>query len=66
MQGLEVTHVHLFFLFSHEGVKYPCALVHWFLCVGDQWDNTGMWTVEPGMSDDSKTVVFIIHLDTIV
>jgi hypothetical protein len=32
MQGLEVTRVHLFFSFSHEGVKYPCALVHWFAC----------------------------------
>jgi hypothetical protein len=25
-----------------------------------------MWTVKPDMSDDSKTVVFIIHLNTIV
>jgi hypothetical protein len=35
MQGLEVAHVRLFFSFSYEGVKYPCALVHWFSCVGD-------------------------------
>jgi hypothetical protein len=35
MQGLEVAHVHLFFLFSHEGIKYPCALVHCFSHVGD-------------------------------
>jgi hypothetical protein len=34
--------------------------------VGDQWDNTAMWTVEPDMSDDGKTIVFIIHLDTSV
>jgi hypothetical protein len=25
-----------------------------------------MWTVEPDISDDGETVVFIIHLDTIV
>jgi hypothetical protein len=58
--------VRLFFSFSYEGVKYPCALVHWFSCVGDWWDNTGMWIVKPDMSDDGETVVFIIHLDTIV
>jgi hypothetical protein len=66
MQGLEVARMHLFFLFSHEGVKYPCALVHWFPRVGDRWDNTGMWTVKLDMSDDGETVVFIIHLGTVV
>ncbi|KAF8220423.1 hypothetical protein L208DRAFT_1333805, partial [Tricholoma matsutake] len=35
MQGLEVAHMCLFFLFSHEGVEYPYALIHWFSCVGD-------------------------------
>ena len=66
MQDLEVTCVHLFFLFSHEGVEYPCALIHWFSHVGDQQGNTGMWIVELDMSDDGKTIVSIIHLDTIV
>ncbi|KAF8224092.1 hypothetical protein L208DRAFT_1122004, partial [Tricholoma matsutake] len=56
MQGLEVTCVHLFFSFSHEGVEYPCAIIHWFSCVG-----------ELDMSDDGETIqVSIIHLDTIV
>ena len=27
---LEVAHAHLFLSFVHEGVKYPCVLVHWF------------------------------------
>jgi len=34
------------FSFSHNGVEYPCALVHWFSCVGDSPDDhTGMWVV---------------------
>ncbi|KAH9014907.1 hypothetical protein EDB83DRAFT_2508639 [Lactarius deliciosus] len=63
MRGLDVAHVQLFFLFTHEGVEYPCALVHWFLHVGDLLDEqTGMWVVEP----DHKSHVSIIHLDGIV
>ncbi|KAH9044390.1 hypothetical protein EDB85DRAFT_2070585 [Lactarius pseudohatsudake] len=46
-----------------RGVEYPCALVHWFSCVGDSPDEqTGMWVVEP----DHKSHVSIIHLDGIV
>lgn len=67
MRGLEVARVRLFFSFSHDGVKYPCALVHWFSRVGDLPDErTGMWLVEPDILDDSKPFASIIHLDTIV
>lgn len=66
MRGLEVACVCLFFSFFHEGVKYPCALVHWFSRVGDRGENTGMWIVEPDVSDDGKAVVAIIHLDAVV
>jgi hypothetical protein len=67
MRGLEVARVRLFFSFSHGGVKYPCALVHWFSRVGDLPDDrTGMWIVEPDTFDDSEPFTSIIHLDTIV
>jgi len=67
MQGLEVARVRLFFSFSHDGVEYPCALVHWFSRVGDLPDNcTGMWVVEPDTCDDGRPFTSIIHLDTIV
>ena len=39
--GLEVSRAHLLFSFTHNGVKYPCALVPWFSHVGDMpsdWD----------------------------
>jgi hypothetical protein len=67
MRGLEVARVRLFFSFSHEGVKYPCALVHWFSHVGDlPDDHTGMWVVEPDTSGDGEPLTTIIHFDTIV
>jgi hypothetical protein len=66
MQGLEVAHVQLFFSF-HDNVKYPCALVQWFLCVGDSPDDcTGMWVVEPNTLDNGEPFTSIIHLDTTV
>jgi len=64
MRGLNVARVRLFFSFSHDGVKYSCALVHWFSRVGDSPDDhTGMWVVHP---DDAGSPPSIIDLDTIV
>ncbi|KAF8462345.1 hypothetical protein JB92DRAFT_3136774 [Gautieria morchelliformis] len=70
MRGLDIARVRLFFSFSHDGVQYPCALVHWFSRLGDSPnDNTGLWIVEPDTSDDDGAtlrVTSIVHLDTIV
>ena len=67
MRGLEIARVQLFFSFSHEGVEYHCALVHWFSRVGDSPDDwTGMWIVEPDALDDGKPFMSIIDLDTVV
>jgi hypothetical protein len=69
MRGLDVARVRLFFSFTHEGVKYPCALVHWFARVGDsQNDNTGMWVVDEldASNEDGEPPATILHLDTIV
>ena len=64
MWGLNITRVRLLFSFSHKGIEYPCALMHWFSCMGNSPDDhTGMWVVQP---DDNKTSTSIIHLDTIV
>jgi hypothetical protein len=64
MRAVNVARVRLFFSFSNDGVEYPCALVHWFSCVGDSPDeHTGMWIVQP---DDDECPPSIIHLDTIV
>ena len=67
MDGLEIAHVHLFFSFTFQGVKYPCALVHWFSHVGQSADpGMGMWTVEPDVMDDGAPLAAVIHLDTII
>ncbi|KAF8267178.1 hypothetical protein EI94DRAFT_1701204 [Lactarius quietus] len=67
MHGLSVAHVRLFFSFTHGGVQYPCALVHWLSRMGDSSDeNTGMWVVEEMDDDGDECPVAILHLDTIV
>jgi hypothetical protein len=67
MRGLDIARTRLFFSFSHNGIKYPCALVDWFSRVGDvPNDNTGMWVVEPSILDDGTKFTSIIHLDTVV
>jgi hypothetical protein len=64
MGGLDIAHVQLFFLFSHDGVYYSCALVCWFTCMADSPDDcTGMWVVEP---DDEEHPFSIIHLNSVV
>ena len=65
--GLGVTCMLLFFLFSHNGIKYPCALVHWFSCTSElPNENTGMWVVKSDLGNDGMKHVSIIHLDTVV
>jgi hypothetical protein len=64
--GLASVQVFLFLSFNSLGVSYPCALVKWFVVVGDApCHDTGMWVVEPKMEDDIQ-VTSIIHIDSIV
>ena len=62
MWGLDVCHVCLFFLFTHDDVKYPCVLIDWYGHITDSPDeDTGMWIVKP-IPDNSA----IIHLNSIL
>jgi hypothetical protein len=66
-KGLLVARVYLFFSFVHDGVYYPCALVHWFSTVGDTPDDeTNMWVVEPDYLAGRKRFLAVIHLDCIL
>ncbi|KAH9916928.1 uncharacterized protein B0H18DRAFT_1087215 [Fomitopsis serialis] len=66
MGGMIVARVLAFLSFSHNEIKYPCALVHWLLPVGDAPDSTtGMWILEPEVFDGERTVG-LIHTDCIV
>ncbi|KAH9170690.1 hypothetical protein EDB89DRAFT_1907533 [Lactarius sanguifluus] len=66
MHGMLVARVLLFFSFSFRDQHYPCALVHWFIPVGDEPDHeTGIWVVRPEFKGNRRSLS-IIHLDCIV
>jgi hypothetical protein len=66
MRGLDVVRVLIFFLFQFKGITYPCAFVCLFSTIGEEHDeDTGMWMVEPEMTDDGLPEVSVIHLDCI-
>ena len=48
-------------------VEYPCALVAWYSVVGDApCPDTGLWIVEPDISEDGERVMDVIHVDAIL
>ena len=59
-------HKFSFFLsFTSHHIPYPCALVQWFVIVGDApCSDTGMWIVRPKMENDSTQATSIIHVDS--
>ncbi|OSX55713.1 hypothetical protein POSPLADRAFT_1117085, partial [Postia placenta MAD-698-R-SB12] len=60
-RGLLAARVRLFFSFTYEQVKYPCALVEWFSPVSQEPDDdTGMWIVEPDFDEDGRRSVSVI------
>lgn len=66
-RGLHVVQVRLFFSFKHNRKTYPCALIQWFVPIGDHpCEDTGMWMVEPDLDSDGQRVTAIVHLETVV
>ena len=66
MKGLLVARVYLFFRFSHHGIDYPCALVHWYSTSDELDASTGLWVVQPESTRQRVRHMGVIHLDTIV
>lgn len=67
MRGLDVVRILRFFSLNFRGVTYPCALVRWFSLVSDERDeDTGMWMVQPAVTDDGLPDISVIHLDCVV
>lgn len=65
MGEMLVGRVKAFLAFSHETIRYPCALVEWFIPQGNAPDPlTGMWIVKPELRGGAKTIA-IVHLDCI-
>ena len=51
----------------HRHIPYPCALVQWFVIVGDApCSDTGMWIVKFKMEDDGTQATSIIHVNSII
>ena len=70
-KGLYLAQVVLLFSFEFRSIHYPCALVKWFIQVGDEpCPVTGMWRVQPehhdNDQDESSRVVSVIHLESIL
>ncbi|KAK0474076.1 hypothetical protein IW261DRAFT_1341846 [Armillaria novae-zelandiae] len=67
-RGMSVVRILLFFSFMHDGIEYPCALVHWFKKHGQQPDvMTGMWIVKPDYQGrDQWPWISVVHLDSLV
>ncbi|KAF7354560.1 hypothetical protein MSAN_01369100 [Mycena sanguinolenta] len=60
MKGLVVGRVLHFLSFVFGDREYQCALVHWFVPVGDAPDpDTGMWVVEPEITAGSPSLEII-------
>jgi hypothetical protein len=67
LRSLHVVRALLFFSFKHEDIEYPCALVEWFLPVGDEPDDTNnMWVVEPELDENGVRTMSVIHLDSVL
>ncbi|KAF5372219.1 hypothetical protein D9758_004938 [Tetrapyrgos nigripes] len=62
--GLLVGRVFAFLRFTHEGRRYPCALIHWFSTVGNTpCEQTGLWRVVPDFDRNGDPVLEVVHLD---
>ncbi|KIK78373.1 hypothetical protein PAXRUDRAFT_164188 [Paxillus rubicundulus Ve08.2h10] len=66
INGMDVAQVLCFFPFPFLGNMFPCALVHWYKCIGSQPDNiTGVWMVHPSFEDDGSRKLSVIRLDSV-
>jgi hypothetical protein len=66
LAGMMVGRVLRFISFTHNDVRYPCALIEDFELVHDEVDSlTGMWVVRPRRHRDSRRCLSLIHIDLI-
>jgi hypothetical protein len=64
-QGLYVAQVSHFLSFRFHRTRYPCAIVRWFIQIGEEpCPDTGMWRVAPEIDDTGNRTTSIIHLDS--
>ncbi|KAH9168314.1 hypothetical protein EDB89DRAFT_1855662 [Lactarius sanguifluus] len=67
VRGFDVVRLRALFSFVCEDKYYPCALIRWFMHVGDVPDEvTGLWVVQPDTNADRLPSVDVIHLDSVL
>ncbi|KAH8977117.1 hypothetical protein EDB86DRAFT_3068012 [Lactarius hatsudake] len=67
VRGYDVVRLRALFSFVWEDKYYPCALIRWFVHVGDVPDEvTGLWVVQPDTNADGSPAVDVIHLDSVL
>jgi hypothetical protein len=71
MGGMVVARVQCFLSYTHLSVRYPCALVEWFVTRPEPDPVTGMWVVEHETDDSDSELgtvraMGLIHTDCIV
>ncbi|KAI9441589.1 hypothetical protein H4582DRAFT_2110402 [Lactarius indigo] len=66
-RGFDVVRLRALFSFVWRDIYYPCALIRWFIHVGDKPDEvTGLWVVQPDTNADGSPAVEVIHLDSVL
>jgi len=66
MHGLLVARVYPFFRFSHNGLNYPCVLVHWYSTSNKPDPTTGFWVVQPEFAGRRRRHMGVIHLNSVI
>ncbi|KAH8987219.1 hypothetical protein EDB86DRAFT_2809049 [Lactarius hatsudake] len=67
VRGYNVVRLCALFSFVWEDKYYPCALIRWFVHVGDVLDEvTGLWVVQPDTNANGSPAVDVIHLDSVL
>ena len=67
MGGLHVGRVFLFFSFTYDGIKYPCALIQWCTTFSDRPDeDMRMWIVQPNFDANGEHELEVIHAHCIL
>lgn len=66
MSGMAIGRVFLFFSFTFDNVRYPCALISW-LVPGDEPDeDTGLWVVQPELDGNRRRRLGVVHLECVI
>ncbi|EIW80446.1 hypothetical protein CONPUDRAFT_57092 [Coniophora puteana RWD-64-598 SS2] len=65
--AMDVVRVLAFFKFSHQGVTYECAVVHWYQYYSNERDDvTGMYIVQPKHNADGSRDISVVDVNSMV